>query len=118
MTRYFDDFHQLPSANQFVMEDHHLIGSQDKRRISPPFVVAELDFEHTGSESLDNRTNLSPMQAAGGQILKKCDHGKGLEVFHVFSLTARNTLPAGDDFHPLEQSKYYESSPSLPGSPS
>jgi hypothetical protein len=47
-----------------------LIGTQGQRSVSPTLVVAELNFVHTGGESLDNRANLAPPKVPAGNIFE------------------------------------------------
>ena len=54
--------------------------SQGQRRVGPPLVVAELDFEGLVIEKLDDGPHLTADEPVVGQVAEKGDDGRGLDV--------------------------------------
>jgi hypothetical protein len=52
-----------------MMEEHWLTGPEGTCRVGAAFVVAELNFEHAGSENFHYCTYLATLEAACREIL-------------------------------------------------
>ena len=59
-----------------------LIGPKCEGRVRPALIVAELDLEHTGPESLDYGANLAALQSGTGDVLQNCHDRQHFKVAH------------------------------------
>src|SRR5579859_5665073 len=95
-----------------MVENYQLIQAESKAGIRFAFIIAELDFEHTGSEGLNHGPYLATAQFPTGQILKERYHGKRFNGFHdALFLKSRNNWSFEGNPRPSEQSNCSALSP-------
>jgi hypothetical protein len=72
--------------DRFVMKHEELPRIQGKRSVSSSFIIRELDLEDIWVQRLDNRTYVSPVETALGQIFGQGNHFQNIyRVIHLYS---------------------------------
>jgi hypothetical protein len=57
-----------------VMKLQQLIGAQREGSVCPALVIAEFDFENTGSEPFDDRADLAAQKVMASDVFEQRNH--------------------------------------------